>query len=138
MPGAKLEASIWLTRPKSGISGGVTLAHVFPKSRVTCTRPSSLPVQMMLASRLPGPTEKITPYTSGPFMSPVMGPPDFSCVSGAWRVRSPDRRNQVLPPSRVAHSRCDETKRSFGSALEKMMGKVHCHRSLISLLGSPE
>src|SRR5512139_2304223 len=138
VPEAKLDASIWLTRPKSGISLGVTFAHVFPKSRVTCTSPSSDPVQMTFASRLPGPTEKITPYTSGPFMSPVIGPPDFSCVSGACRVRSPLSRSHVLPPSRVAHRRCDDTKSSLGSTFEKMIGNVHCHRSRISFDGSPE
>ena len=55
---------------------GVTFAHVVPPSRVTCTRPSSDPVQMTFTFFLPGPTAKITAYTSGPFMSPVIGPPE--------------------------------------------------------------
>ena len=82
-PALNADASIWLTRPKSGMPGGVTLVHVLPPSRVTCTRPSSEPVQMTFLSFLLGPMAKITAYTSGPFMSPVIGPPDFSCVSGA-------------------------------------------------------
>jgi hypothetical protein len=93
---------------------------------------------MMLASVLPGPTAKIVPYTSGPFMSPVMGPPDFSCVSGACRVRSGLSTFHVRPPSSVRHSRCDEVNSIFGFTGEKRMGNVHCHRSRISFDGSPE
>ena len=52
-----MEPSIWLTRPKSGMSFGVTFVHVLPPSRVTCTRPSSEPAQMMLTSVLPGASE---------------------------------------------------------------------------------
>jgi hypothetical protein len=132
------DASIWLTRPKAGISFGVMFVHVFPPSRVTCTRPSSDPVQIVLTLFLPGPMEKIVPYTSGPFMSPVIGPPDLSCVSGAWRVRSPLTAVQVRPPSLVRQRRCEETYSVFGSTGEKMIGYVHCHRSLISFDGSPE
>ena len=51
------DPSIWLTRPRSGMSGGVTLVHVLPPSRVTCTRPSSEPAQRMLMSFLPGASE---------------------------------------------------------------------------------
>src|SRR5471030_245916 len=83
------DASIWLTRPKSGMSFGVTFVQVLPPSRVTLTTPSSLPVQMVFTFFLLGPTEKITAYTSGPFMSPVIGPPLGPCVFGSWRVRSP-------------------------------------------------
>ena len=50
-----------------------------------------------------------TPYTSGPFMSPVIGPPEGPCVSGACRVRSPERFSQVAPPSRVIQRRCELT-----------------------------
>ena len=60
-PGSKLEASMMLTRPNSGISFGVTLVHVLPPSRVTCTSPSSDPAQRMLTSLLPGPSAKIVP-----------------------------------------------------------------------------
>src|SRR5450432_3006736 len=127
-PSLNADASIWLTRPKSGICFGVTFVHVLPPSRVTCTSPSSEPVQIVLTDFLLGPTAKITPYTSGPFMSPVIGPPDFSCVLGSWRVRSPLSAVQLRPPSVVRQRRCDETYSVFGSTGEKMMGYVHCHR----------
>ena len=138
VPGAKFDASIWLTRPKSGMSFGVMFVHVLPPSRVTCTSPSSEPVQITLMSFLPGATEKIVPYTSGPFMSPVIGPPDFSCVIGSCRVRSPLSAAHVLPPSIVRQRRCDDTYSDFLSMGEKMIGYVHCQRSRISFDGSPE
>ena len=59
-PASNADASIWLTRPNAGIPLGVTLRHVAPPSRVSCTSPSSLPVQMTLTSRLDGAMEKIT------------------------------------------------------------------------------
>ena len=57
VPASNADASIWLTRPRSGISFGVTFVQVLPPSRVTCTRPSSDPAQMMLTSVLPGASE---------------------------------------------------------------------------------
>ena len=50
-----------LTRPKSGMSFGVTFVQVLPPSRVTCTRPSSDPAQRMLTSFLPGPSANTVP-----------------------------------------------------------------------------
>src|SRR3954468_444820 len=97
-PSLNFDASIWLTRPNAGISGGVTLAQCLPPSRVTCTSPSSEPVQIVFVVTLLGPTEKITPYTSGPFMSPVIGPPEGPCVEGSCRVRSPLNAVHVRPP----------------------------------------
>jgi len=44
---------------------------------------------MTLVVRFDGAIAKITPYTSGPFMSLVIGPPDGPIVFGSWRVRSP-------------------------------------------------
>ena len=59
VPGACGDASIRLTRVNSGMSGGVTLAHVFPPSRVTCTRPSSDPTQIVSRSWRDGAMVKI-------------------------------------------------------------------------------
>src|SRR4030088_250483 len=129
VPLSNEDASIWLTRPNAGIAGGVTFVHVRPPSRVTCTRPSSEPVQITRASRLPGPTLKMVPYTSGPFMSPVIGPPDGPIVLGSCRVRSPLSAAHVWPASVVRQSRCDDTYSVFGSTGENRIGKVHCHRS---------
>ena len=55
------EPSIWLTRPRSGMSGGVTLVQFFPPSRVTWMMPSSDPDQIRLTSFLPGPIENTVP-----------------------------------------------------------------------------
>src|SRR3990172_4198745 len=119
VPSPKFDASIWLTRENPGRSFGVTFVQILPPSFVTWTSPSSEPVQMTLTFFLPGPTEKITPYTSGPFMSPVIGPPECPCVTGSCRVRSPLIAVQFCPPLVVFHRRCDDAKRSFGSAFEK-------------------
>ena len=42
-------------------NGGVTLVHVLPSSRVTCTRPSSDPAQIRLPSFFPGASENTVP-----------------------------------------------------------------------------
>src|SRR5512143_2138545 len=101
------EASMMLTRPKSGMSFGVTLLHVLPPSFVTLMMPSSEPVQITFVVRLDGATAKITAYTSGPFMSRVIGPPDGPIVLGSCRVRSGLIRSQLSPPFVVFHRCCD-------------------------------
>src|SRR5439155_25605560 len=53
------DASTVLTSAHSGSSLGVTFCHDFPPSRVTCTRPSSLPTQITLESFELGATVKI-------------------------------------------------------------------------------
>ena len=60
-PGSNADASIWLTRPNSGISFGVTFVHVLPWSRVTCTSPSSDPAHRTCTSFLPGPSANTVP-----------------------------------------------------------------------------
>ena len=81
------------------MSLGVMFVQVLPKVRVTNTNPSSEPVKIVFTSFLLGPTEKMVPYTSGPFMSPVIGPPDGPSVDGSCRVRSGLRLAHVRPPS---------------------------------------
>ena len=58
VPASEDEASIWLTRPKSGMSFGVMFVQFLPPSRVKCTSPSSDPAQMMFTSVLPGASAK--------------------------------------------------------------------------------
>lgn len=50
-----------LTRPNSGESFGVTLAHVVPPFCVTWINPSSEPAQMTFALRFDGAIVKTTP-----------------------------------------------------------------------------
>src|SRR5688572_11378538 len=47
-------------------------------------------------------------------------------------------RSQLCPPFVVFHTCCDEVYSTFGSTGEKMIGYVHCQRSLSALDGSPE
>ena len=95
-----------LTRPNSGMSAGVTFAQEPPPSRVTWTRPSSDPAQMTFASVLPGPMANTVAYTSGPFMSWVIGPPESPIVFGSCRLRSPLMRCHCCPPLVVLQTCC--------------------------------
>ncbi len=66
----------------------VTLVQVFPPSRVTWTRPSSLPAQMTPFCFGDSAIAKTVPYTSTPVLSPVIGPPAhfcFACRCGSGR-----------------------------------------------------
>src|SRR6266540_1998893 len=96
-----------LTRPRSGMSFGVTLVHVFPPSRVTCTMPSSDPAQMTFTSVFPGASENTVAYISGLFMSCVIGPPESCIVLGSCLVRSPLIRSHVSPPFVDFHTCCE-------------------------------
>ena len=102
-------ASMRETRPCSGMSLGVTFVQVTPPSFVTLTRPSSDPVQITFVVRLDGAIAKITAYTSGPFMSRVIGPPDGPIVAGSCLVRSGLIFVQLCPPFVVFQRCCDPT-----------------------------
>src|SRR5665213_4483100 len=121
-PPSNADASMMLTRPKSGIPLGVTLVQCAPPSRVTYTSPSSDPVQITFVLSLDGPIAKIVPYTSGAFMSCVIGPPDGPMVAGSWRVRSGLIRVHDWPPLVVFHRCCDLAYSRFGFTGEKMIG----------------
>src|SRR6185503_4316316 len=104
-----------LTLARSGRPEGVTLVHFLHSSRVTQTRPSSEPVQIVPRSSFEGAIVKIVANTSGPFISPVIGPPDGPSVFGSARVRSGLIFSQLCPSSVVFHKCCDEMYRTFGS-----------------------
>src|SRR5215475_6120039 len=101
-------------------------------------KPSSEPVQMTFVVRRDGAIVNTTPYTSGPFMSRVIGPPDGPIVFESWRVRSPLIAVHVLPPSVVFQTRCDPTYNVRLSTGEYTIGYVHCQRSLMTADSSPE
>src|SRR5438128_42190 len=79
----------------------VTLIQCSPPSRLTWTRPSSLPAQRTPLPFSAGDSAraKIVQYTSAPVLSPVIGPPDHSCLLLSSRVRSLLIAFQVFPPS---------------------------------------
>src|SRR5487761_1987959 len=93
---------------------------------------------MTLTSFLEGPMAKIVAYTSGAFMSCVIGPPEGPMVLGSWRVRSGPIRAQLWPASVVFQRCCELVNSRRGLTGEKMIGYVHCHRSTSALDGSPE
>src|SRR5260370_7740254 len=62
VPASNDEASIWLTRPRSGMSFGVTFVHVLPPSRVPLTTPSSDPPHLTYPSYFPRATQNTTTH----------------------------------------------------------------------------
>jgi hypothetical protein len=101
--GSNGDGSIMLTVAHSGIPGifDVTFVQLRPASRVTCTRPSSLPAQITPACRGDSASAKTVSYVSTPVLSPVMGPPDHFCFDLSLRVRSGLIASHVWPPSFV-------------------------------------
>src|SRR5690606_11611744 len=132
LPGECGDASTRLMRANSGVPGGVTFVQFAPPSRVTCTRPSSEPTQIVPASWYDGAMVKITAYVSTPVWSFVMGPPDGPIVFGSCRVRSGLMRSQVWPSFVVFHRCCEPTYSTFGPVREYTIGNVHWKRSRIS------
>src|ERR1041384_5188343 len=82
VPASSADASMMLTRPNSGMSFGVTSLQLLPQFLVTWIIPSSDPAHVTLTSRFDGAMANTTAYTSGPFMSPVIGPPEWPMVLG--------------------------------------------------------
>ncbi len=77
----------------------VTLVQFFPPSRVTCTRPSSVPTQTTFGSVGASEMERMVSYDSAPLMSSWIGPPLSCCLLLSLRVRSPLTAAQCSPPS---------------------------------------
>src|SRR3954454_20529345 len=71
-------------------------------------------------------------------MSRVIGPPDGPIVLGSWRVRSGLILSQLCPPFVVFQRCCDDAYKTLVSTGEKMIGYVHCQRSLSTADSSPE
>src|SRR6266566_4478251 len=76
----------------------VTFVHVLPPSRVTCTSPSLLPVQITpFCAR-----DSAIAYTTSPYSTPMLSgvsPPDICCFDLSLRVRSGLITRQLRPPS---------------------------------------
>jgi hypothetical protein len=77
----------------------VTLVQLPPPSRVTCTRPSSEPVQMVPFSFGDSAMVNTVPTYSTLVWSLVMGPPEGPSVLGSFRVRSGEITVQLEPSS---------------------------------------
>src|ERR1051325_2984645 len=85
------------TRGYFAPNGGVTFVHVLPRSRETCTRPSSEPAHSTSAVTGDSTNAKIVAYHSVPVMSYVIGPPAGPSVLGSCSVRSPLIASQLSP-----------------------------------------
>ena len=75
-----------------------TLVHEPPPSRVTCTRPSSLPTHISPASSALGAMVRIVVWSSAPDASMVSPPLMWAtCLEGSLVVRSGEMTSQVEP-----------------------------------------
>ena len=90
--------------PHSGVPGGVTFFHALPVSRVSQTRPSSVPAHSVpLATGDAASTNTVSKYSTL-VMSSWIGPPDGCCFDLSLRVRSFEIAVQVLPSSLDRHT----------------------------------
>src|SRR5271168_4543232 len=99
---SKWPASMLKMRVQGLISGGVTLVHFAPPSRVTWIRPSPVPAQSTLTSTGEGARAVIVPSGDGPTVEPYL--PAFTGMSHVWRVKSPLIGVQLCPPLVVFHT----------------------------------
>src|ERR1041384_7026105 len=76
---------------------GVTFVQVAPRSRDTCTRPSSDPAHSTSPVIGDSANAKIVAYHSVPVMSYVIGPPAGPSVLGSCNVRSGLIGSQLSP-----------------------------------------
>src|SRR5579862_2043069 len=58
----------------------MTLVHVFPPSRVTCTLPSSVPTQITLESSGEGAMVRMVQWNSAAVLSTTTIPPEDFCL----------------------------------------------------------
>src|SRR5438105_8777093 len=102
VPSAYRDGSMLVTVPQGGRLGmfDVKFVQVFPPSRVSCTRPSLVPTQSVLASCRDSAIANTTPAYSTPMLSGVR-PPELCCRDLSFSVRSGLIISQLWPPSRV-------------------------------------
>src|SRR5438874_11285032 len=93
--GSTFEIAANLTRPF-----GVTFVHVFPSSRVSCTKPSIVPAQMTPLAVGDSEMAKTTIELSTYRLS-VTSPPLERCLVVSFGVRSGLMTSQLCPALRV-------------------------------------
>src|SRR5215831_10516453 len=121
-------------RPHWGrpLMAAVTFVQFLPPSRVTCTRPSSVPTQMVLGSTGESDMDRIAPTVSAPLRSSQIGPPLESCLVLSLRVKSGLTGVKWVPPSVEWNSTLPPKYTSLGSLAETAMGEVQLKRYLRS------
>src|SRR5437870_12072845 len=106
VPASWRDGSMLPTVPHGGrfVMFFVTFVHVFPPSRVTCTRPSLVPTQITPACFGDSAIAWITSAYSTPMLSGV-NPPELCCRLLSFSVRSGLISCQLCPPSRSEERR---------------------------------
>src|SRR5258708_38662128 len=114
----------------------VTLVHVAPPSRVTCTSPSLLPVQITPAFT----GDSASPYTTSAYSTPMLSgvsPPEMPCFDLSLRVRSGLITCQLLPPSVVTCTNWLPTYTRLWSNGEIVIGNSQLKRDFRFSAGEP-
>src|SRR5436305_12414316 len=106
----------------------VTFDQVWPPSRVSCTRPSSVPTQMVFASSGEIAKERIVSKGPAPLRSSSTGPPLLNCLLLSLRVRSGLMGFQCAPLSVDLNNTLPPRYTSFGSEDETAIGVVQLNR----------
>src|SRR5687768_11020608 len=99
VPASYFDGSMLLTVPRDSMPGmlRVTLVHVRPPSRVSCTSPSFVPTQIKPAcTRDSAIAKMVLPYST-PMLSGVR-PPEICCMLLSFSVRSGLMTCQLRPP----------------------------------------
>src|SRR5579864_6921228 len=114
------------------MSGGVTLRHDAPSSRVTCTRPSSVDAQISPLRCGDSTTQAQVAWTSAPALSRVIGPPEAPCLDTSFKLRSGEISSQLMPSFLVRKTWLPPAYSTLLSCGENTMGKVQAKRYFIS------
>src|SRR4051812_12793608 len=100
VPASYRDGSMFDIAANLGAPLGVTFVHVFPSSRVSCTRPSIVPAQMAPLARGDSAMAKTTIELSTYRLSGTR-PPLERCLVVSFVVRSGLMTSQLWPPFRV-------------------------------------
>src|SRR5215469_5291604 len=108
VPSSYGDGSTLLMRAQCGRFGipAVMLFQCAPPSRVTHTKPSSVPTQSSPLVIGDSAIDAMVSYTSVPALSRVIGSPDGFCLFLSLRVRSGLTAAHVAPPSSVFMRYC--------------------------------
>src|SRR6185503_20612173 len=99
VPATTGDGAIVSTRPNDGSPGGVTFDQCLPPSRVSWTRPSSVPTQISPLRSVEPSMSRIVSLYSAPETSWTIGPPVGFWCDLSLTVRSGEIVFQLMPRS---------------------------------------
>src|SRR5262245_41238543 len=124
VPGSVAATSRVAILAQAGTSLGVTSVQEAPASRVSLTRPSSVPIQIVSLSRRDSPMLKITPYPQARARA-ASGSPPHSFAASPLAVASGLILVQCAPRSSERNSTWAPWYSGYGETLDTAMGVIH-------------